>query len=224
MSASDALDVVRVDRPPGDRVTVSSSSPDSLRPSVCRQTATSNASAVASVASMILADAPQSSCTFRPIAPDAIARSANPGTSVRAEACNPRFTGRRSNASKVRSMRHGGSSNPAVTNVVTPADSATGTSRGLNRCTCESIAPGVRIRPWHGIGHVPGPIVRSMPSVMSGFPARPMPTTRPSLMPTSAFTIPSSGSTTIAPPTTASSSLSEVARSCWPIRDRKFFA
>ena len=143
---------------------------------------------------------------------------------MRADACRPRFTGRRSNASNVRSIRHGGSSNPAVTSVVTPAESATGISRGLSRWTCESTAPGVTIRPWLGIGQVPGPIVRSTPSVMSGLPARPIPTIRPSLMPMSAFTIPRSGSTTIAPPTTASSSLSDVARSCWPMRDRKFFA
>ena len=204
--------------------TVSSSSPDSFRPSVCMQTAMSNTSAVVSAASMIRADAPQSSWTFSPIAPDAITSSANPATSVRADAWRPRFTGSRSNASSVRSIRHAGSSNPAVISVVTPADNATGTRRGLNRWTCESIAPGVTIRPWHGIGHVPGPIVRSTPSVMSGFPARPIPTTRPSLIPMSALMIPSSGSTTIAPATTASSSLSDVARSCWPIRDRKFFA
>ena len=204
--------------------TVSSSSPDSFRPSVCRHTATSNASAVVSAASITRADEPQSSWTFNPIAPAAIMPSANPATSVRADACRPRFIGRRSNASNVRSMRHAGSSNPAVINVVTPADSATGTSRGLSRCTCESIAPGVTIRPWHGIGHVPGPIVRSTPSVMSGLPARPMPTTRPSLIPTSAFTTPIIGSTTTAPPITASNSLSEVARSCWLIRERKFFA
>ena len=53
----------------------------------------------------------------------------------------------RSNASSVRSILHAGSSNPAVISVVTPADSATGTSRGVNRWTCESIAPGVTIRP-----------------------------------------------------------------------------
>ena len=134
------------------------------------------------------------------------------------------FTGRSSNASRVRSIRHGGSSNPAVISVVTPAESATGTSRGESRCTCESTAPGVAIRPWHGIGHVFGPIVRSTPSVMSGLPARPIPAIRPSLMPMSAFRTPSSGSNTTALATIVSSSLSVVARSCWAIRERQFFA
>ena len=78
--------------------------------------------------------------------------------------------------------------------------------------------------PWHGIGQVPGPIVRSTPSVMSGLPARPMPAMRPSLMPRSAFTTPSSGSTTIALPITASSSLSLVAPSRWVMRERRFLA
>ena len=147
-----------------------------------------------------------------PTPPRSIGRAALGGRP--ALACSPTFTGRNSNASSVRCMRHAGSSNPAVIRVVTPALSATGTSRGLSRCTWLSTPPGVAISPWHGIGHVPGPItVRSTPSVMSGLPARPMPAMRPSLMPRSAFTMPSSGSTTIALPITASSSDSPAARS-----------
>ena len=144
--------------------------------------------------------------------------------SARALACSPRFTGRRSKASNVRRMRQTGSSKPAVIRVVTPALRATGTSRGLSRCTWLSMPPAVAIRPWQGIGHVPGPIVRSTPSVMSGLPARPMPAIRPSLMPMSALTTPSRGSTTIALPITASSSESLVAASRWAMRDRRFFA
>ncbi len=134
------------------------------------------------------------------------------------------FTGSCSKASSVRSIRHGGSSNPAVISVVTPAERATGISRGDNRWTCESMAPGVAIRPWHGIGQVFGPIVRSTPSVISGLPARPIPAIRPSLIPMSALRTPSSGSRTTALATIVSSSLSVVARSCWTIPERQFFA
>jgi hypothetical protein len=82
----------------------------------------------------------------------------------------------------------------------------------------------VTINPWHGIGQVFGPIVRSTPDVMSGFPARPIPTIRPSLIPMSALITPTSGSTTIALGITASSSDARVARSSWVIRERQFFA
>ena len=44
-------------------------------------------------------------------------------------------------------MTYGGSSNPAVISVVTPADRATGTSRGVMRCTWLSTAPAVAISP-----------------------------------------------------------------------------
>ena len=43
------------------------------------------------------------------------------------------------------------------------------------------------------IGSVWGPIGRSIPSLISGLPARPMPTIRPSLIPMSALTTPTSG-------------------------------
>ena len=56
------------------------------------------------------------------------------------------------------------------------------------------------------IGWVCGPIGSSMPSLIDGFPARPTPTMRPSLMPMSALTMPTTGSTTSAPATTTSSS------------------
>ena len=134
------------------------------------------------------------------------------------------FTGSRSNAWSVESIREGGSSNPAVISVVTPAESATGTSRGDSRWTWESITAGVAISPWQGIGQVFGPIVRSMPLVMSGLPARPIPAIRPSLMPRSHLTMPSKGSTRTTLPITVSSSDAVVARSCWVIRERQFFA
>ena len=56
------------------------------------------------------------------------------------------------------------------------------------------------------IGRVCGPMTRSMPSLIPGLPARPIPAIRPSLIPISALTTPIVGSTTTAPTTTASSS------------------
>ena len=122
------------------------------------------------------------------------------------------------------SITYGGSSKPAVMSVVTPADSATGTSLGVMRCTWLSIAAAVAMSPYPFTGHVFGPIVSSTPSVMSGLPARPIPTIRPSLIPMFVFTTPRNGSTTTTPAISMSSSLSEVARSNCAIRDRKFFA
>ncbi len=69
-------------------------------------------------------------------------------------------------------------------------------------------------------GIVCGPMTRSTPSVTSGLPARPMPTIRPSLMPMSALTTPTTGSTTSTPATRTSSSEGPAAPSCWTSRER----
>ncbi len=69
-----------------------------------------------------------------------------------------------------------------------------------------------------------GPMTRSMPSVIAGLPARPTPAIRPSLMPMSALTTPSTGSTTSAPARTTSSSDGPVASSHCAIRLRRFLA
>ena len=47
----------------------------------------------------------------------------------------------------IRSIANGGSSNPAVMRVVTPAESAAGRSSGESRWTWLSMAPGVAISP-----------------------------------------------------------------------------
>jgi hypothetical protein len=104
-------------------------------------------------------------------------------------------------------MRAGGSVNPAVIRVVMPPARAGGIRFGLTVWTWLSTPPGVAIRPYPAIGFVCGPISRSMPSLIPGFPPRPMPAIRPSLMPMSAFRTPSTGSTITAPTTIASSSL-----------------
>ena len=102
----------------------------------------------------------------------------------------PRLTGNPSIARIVIPIAIGGSSNPAVIRVVTPADRATGSRLGVIRWTWLSTAPAVAISPYPMIGSVFGPIVMSMPAVMSGLPARPIPTMRPSLIPMFAFTTP----------------------------------
>ena len=63
---------------------------------------------------------------------------------------------------------------------------------------------------------------RSIPSVISGFPARPIPATLPSLMPMSALTTPMVGSTTSAPNNTTSSSEAVEAESLCVSRLRRF--
>ena len=66
------------------------------------------------------------------------------------------------------------------------------------RWTWQSIAPAVRILPLPAMISVDGPITSagSTPSIVSGLPALPMPTMRPSRMPTSALTTPQWSSTT----------------------------
>ena len=90
------------------------------------------------------------------------------------------------------------------------------------RCTWLSTAPAVAMSPYPMIGSVFGPIVMSTPDVMSGLPARPIPTMRPSLMPMLVFSTPRNGSSSRTPAISTSSSLSAVARSDWVIRERMF--
>jgi hypothetical protein len=63
-----------------------------------------------------------------------------------------------------------------VISVVTPPDSAAGSSRGLIAWTWLSTAPGVAMSPYAGIGAVCGPMSSSIRSLIARFPARPTPT------------------------------------------------
>ena len=76
--------------------------------------------------------------------------------------------------------------------VVMPEARASSTICGQMRCTWQSMAPAVRILPLPDRISVDGPITRagSTPVMVSGLPALPMPTIRPSRTPTSAFTTP----------------------------------
>ena len=113
---------------------------------------------------------------------------------------------------------------PPPTNVVTPLASASVTICGQMKCTWVSTAPAVRIRPLPAITSVDGPMTRSgwTPGMVSGLPARPSATMRPSRSPTSALTTPQWSSTTAPVMTVSSAPSARVARDC-PIDSRITF-
>jgi hypothetical protein len=110
---------------------------------------------------------------------------------------------------------------PPPTRVVTPPPSASATICGQMKCTWVSIAPAVRIIPLPAMTSVAGPMTRSgcTPDIVSGLPARPSATIRPSRIPTSALTIPQWSSTTAPVITVSSAPSARVARD-WPIDSR----
>ena len=81
---------------------------------------------------------------------------------------------------------------PPPISVVTPAARATGICCGAIRCTWLSMPPAVRIRPLPARISVDGPMTSSgvTPSMVSGLPALPRATIRPSRTPTSALITP----------------------------------
>ena len=104
-----------------------------------------------------------------------------------------------------------------VTSVVSPPDSAASHTCGESRCTWQSMPPGVTTSPRASKTAVPVSSTTPMPSMVSGFPARPMQTMRPSLMPIDVARTPSTGSST-RPPTTATSTPPRSARTPNPSR------
>jgi hypothetical protein len=80
--------------------------------------------------------------------------------------------------------------------VVIPDDRAAAAICGLDACTCESTSPAVAISPSPGTIAVCESTTRSTPAWTSGFPARPVPTIRPSAIPIEVFRTPSTGSRT----------------------------
>ena len=110
---------------------------------------------------------------------------------------------------------------PPPISVVMPAASATGICCGAIRCTWLSMPPAVRIRPLPAITSVDGPMTSSgvTPSMVSGLPALPRATIRPSRTPTSALITPQWSSTT-APVMTRSGVPSARVATDWPIDSR----
>ena len=76
--------------------------------------------------------------------------------------------------------------------VVMPPPSASSMICGQIRCTWQSMAPAVTMRPLPAMISVDGPTTRSgcTPDMMSGLPALPIATIRPSRIPMSALMIP----------------------------------
>ena len=79
---------------------------------------------------------------------------------------------------------------PPPSMVVTPDIRASSTCCGQMKWICASSAPAVAISPSPAMASVPGPIMISISGWTSGFPAFPIPTIRPDLIPISALTIP----------------------------------
>jgi hypothetical protein len=110
---------------------------------------------------------------------------------------------------------------PPPTSVVMPEPSASSTIWGQMRCTWLSMLPAVTILPFPERTSVDGPITSagSTPSIVSGLPALPIPTMRPSRMPMSALTMPQWSRTT-APVITRSGVPSARVAPDWPIDSR----
>jgi len=110
---------------------------------------------------------------------------------------------------------------PPPISVVIPAASATGICCGAIRCTWLSMPPAVRISPLPARISVDGPMTSSgvTPSMVSGLPALPSATIRPSLIPTSALITPQWSRIT-APVMTRSGVPSARVATPWPIDSR----
>ncbi len=152
---------------------------------------------------------PQSSCNLNPAAP-ARNCSHNPsGDTVLPLPSSTTFTGHAVVARSIASSQNA----PGVTvvafvpsagpvpppiNVVIPAASATGICCGAIMWTWLSTPPAVRISPLPARISVDGPITSAgvTPSMVSGLPALPSATMRPSRTPTSALMTPQWSSTT----------------------------
>ena len=194
---------------PAMAASVDSTKPASLRVSVWMAACTPDSSQTRRQASMAAGVVPQSSCSLKP---DCTARSCSHIASAETVLPLPSratFTGHASSASSIRARCQA----PGVTVValvpsagpvpppmivVIPAPRASSRICGQMRWTWQSMAPAVRMRPLPAMTSVDGPMTRSgwTPSMVSGLPALPSPTMRPSRMPTSALTTPQWSSTT----------------------------
>src|SRR5688572_14787208 len=104
-----------------------------------------------------------------------------------------------------------------MTSVVRPPASAVSATCGESQCTCGSTPPGVTTMPVASTTAVAVSSTTSTPSIVSGLPARPIATIRPSRTPKLVYFTPSTGSAT-SPPTIASSTPPRSARTPSPSR------
>src|SRR5690242_11444765 len=175
---------------------------------------------------------PQSSCSLKPAAPARSCSHRPSALTVLPLPSSTMLTGHCVVAASIMSSQNA----PGVTvvalvpsagpvpppiSVVIPAASATGICCGAIRCTWLSIPPAVRISPLPASTSVDGPMTSPgvTPSMMSGLPALPSATIRPSRTPTSALITPQWSSTT-APVMTRSGVPSARVATAWPIDSR----
>lgn len=104
--------------------------------------------------------------------------------------------------------------------VVTPDASAVPIWVGEMKWMWESMAPAVTILPSPAIASVAVPTMMSTPDWVSGLPALPMPTMRPSLRPMSALTMPEASRMRAFVMTVSTGPSSRVRRPFWPMPSR----
>ena len=85
---------------------------------------------------------------------------------------------------------------------------------------CVSMPPAVSRQPSPATTSVPGPMTTSTPGCTSGLPAFPMPEMRPSLIPTSALTMPEASTITAFVITVSATVRSALERWLWPMPSR----
>ncbi|PQM44403.1 hypothetical protein C1Y40_05437 [Mycobacterium talmoniae] len=147
--------------------------------------------------------APQSSCTLKPDAPARNCSHSASALTVLPLPSSATLSGQGSSASSIRArcqspgvtvvaLEPSAGPVPPPMMVVIPAPSASGRICGQIRCTWQSMAPAVTIRPSPLRISVDGPTTSSgcTPAIVSGLPALPSATMRPSRMPMSALMIP----------------------------------
>ena len=182
---------------------VSSTKPASLSVSEWSATWTPAASATVKQASMAAGVEPQSSCSLKPEAPPRNCSHMPSALTVFPLPSSAMLTGHVSRDSSIRArcqapgvtvvalLPSAGPVPPPII-VVMPPDSASAMICGQIRCTWQSIAPAVTMRPLPAMISVDGPMTRPVwiPDMMSGLPALPIATIRPSRIPMSALMIP----------------------------------
>mmetsp|Transcript_23175 Transcript_23175/g.55043 ORF Transcript_23175/g.55043 Transcript_23175/m.55043 type:complete len:234 (-) Transcript_23175:285-986(-) len=186
----------------------SSTKPDSLIVSVWMVMAMSCLSANVSAVSITAGVVPQSSWSLRPAAPALMTSWSPVGSEVLPFPEKPKFRGNASVACSIIATWLGAGVQvvafvpvagpvPPPYIVVSPDATASSICCGHIQCTCMSSPPAVMIMPSPAIASVvtPTTIPSVTPSMMSGFPALPMPAIWLPLMPMSAFTMPSLAST-----------------------------
>jgi hypothetical protein len=182
---------------------VDSTKPASFKVSVWMATCTPDASATRRQASIAAGVVPQSSCSLNPPAPPRNCSHNASALTVFPLPSNRMFSGMPSIARSIRprfqapgvtvvALLPSAGPVPPPTSVVSPDASAVSASCGQMKCTWQSTPPAVRIFPLPASTSVDGPMTSagSTPSMVSGLPALPMPTIRPSRTPTSALITP----------------------------------